>query len=83
MTSNAMRVATNSSSNANRMFEVLSDIPTEILPPMKAETTPASPSTTATRRSTLWLARLRHVPTIDVGTIIASEVPLATAAGIP
>ena len=56
---------------------------------MKAETTPANPSTTATRRSTLWLARLRHVPTIDVGTIeewaaadnvITGVIPEPTAA---
>ena len=72
-TSNAMRVATNSSRNANRMFEVLSDMPTEILPPTNAETTPAKPRTIATRRSALRLERLRHVPMIDVGTIIASE----------
>ena len=51
--------------------------------PATAQPAPAKPTTTAARISTCKLRRLRHVPMIAVGTMTASEVPLATTGDSP
>ena len=75
-------MATAVSRMAKRRFEVDSDIPTEICDAANPETTPARPTTSATRRSVLWFLRLRQVPITEVGTITAKDVPFATTAGM-
>ena len=65
------------------MFAVCSLNLSEIVAPITAVNAPNPPTIAAARMSTLAFLRLRNVPMIAVGTMTATDVPLATTVAMP
>ena len=82
-TSSPWTATATSSSGEQHVRQPLVEPDRQAARPTNAATMPATPTTAATRRSALPWRRLRAVPTIAVGRITASDVPLATAVGRP